>query len=52
MVIGYVETHHRAETEALVADLEIVPRHPIEYRGITLEEMDVDAIVARQPGIR
>ena len=49
VVIGYVETHHRAETEALVADLEIIPRHPIEYRGITLEEMDVDAIVARQP---
>ena len=49
VVVGYVETHRRAETEALVADLEIIPRHPIEYRGITLEDMDVDAIVARQP---
>lgn len=49
VVIGYIETHRRAETEALVADLEIIPRHQIEYRGITLEEMDVDAILARRP---
>ncbi|HTP07279.1 MAG TPA: sensor histidine kinase KdpD, partial [Anaerolineae bacterium] len=49
VVIGYVETHRRAETEALVAGLEIIPRHKIEYRGITLEEMDVDAVLARHP---
>src|SRR5512147_962131 len=49
VVVGYVETHRRAETEALVADLEIVPRHRVEYRGITLEEMDVDAVLARLP---
>ena len=49
VVIGYVETHRRAETEALVADLEIIPRRRIEYRGITLEEMDVDAVLARRP---
>ena len=49
VVIGYVETHRRAETEALVAGLEIVPRRRIDYRGITLEEMDVDAVLARHP---
>jgi two-component system sensor histidine kinase KdpD len=36
VVIGYIETHRRAETEALVADLEIIPRRRIDYRGITL----------------
>jgi two-component system sensor histidine kinase KdpD len=49
VVVGVVETHHRAETEALLADLEEVPRRPIEYRGISLSEMDVDAILSRQP---
>jgi len=49
VVIGYVETHQRTETEALVADLEIIPRLRVEYRGITLEEMNVDAILARRP---
>jgi two-component system sensor histidine kinase KdpD len=49
VVIGYVETHRRSETEALVAGLEIIPRHRIDYRGITLEEMDVDAVLARHP---
>src|SRR5512135_3579827 len=49
VVIGYVETHRRAETEALVADLEIIPRRRIDYRGIVLEEMDVDAVLARHP---
>jgi len=51
VVIGYVETHGRAETEAQVRDLEIVPRKRIEYRGVTLEEMDVDAVVARRPQV-
>lgn len=51
IVIGYVETHKRAETEALLADLEIVPRQKVEYRGTLLEEMDTDAILKRQPQI-
>ncbi len=49
VVIGYVETHKRAETEALVEGLPVIPRQRLEYRGTTLEEMDVDAILARKP---
>ena len=48
-VVGVVETHGRAETEALTAGLEIMPRRTIEYRGRTLTEMDLDAILARRP---
>ena len=48
-VIGIVETHGRAETEALLADLEIVPRRKAEYNGRILDEMDLDAILARRP---
>jgi two-component system sensor histidine kinase KdpD len=51
VVIGYIETHKRPETEALVAGLEIVPRKKIEYRGVVLEEMDLDALLARKPKI-
>lgn len=51
VVIGFVETHGRAETEAQIGDLEVVPRKQISYRGVTLEEMDVDAVVVRRPGI-
>jgi two-component system sensor histidine kinase KdpD len=51
VVIGIVETHGRAETAAQVGDLESVPRRSIEYRGITLEEMDIDAILARKPNV-
>ena len=51
VVIGYVETHHRPITEQQLGDLEIVPRRQIPYRGVTLEEMDVDAVIARQPHI-
>jgi two-component system sensor histidine kinase KdpD len=51
VVIGYIETHGRAETAALVAGLEIVPRRKVSYRGVVLEEMDVDAIVARHPQV-
>src|SRR5438094_5717630 len=51
VVAGVVETHHRAETEALLADLEILPRRRIEYRGATLEELDLDAALARRPGV-
>src|ERR1700691_1423072 len=49
VVIGLVETHGRAETEARIRDLEIVPQRVIPYRGVDLKEMDVDAILARHP---
>ena len=49
MVVGYVETHGRAETEALLEGLEITLRQKLEYHGTTLEEMDLDAILARAP---
>jgi two-component system sensor histidine kinase KdpD len=51
VVVGVVETHGRKETEALLEDLEVIPRHSIEYRGQRLEEMDLDAITARHPQI-
>ena len=49
VVIGLVETHGRAETEARIRDLEVIPLKQIPYRGVTLKEMDVDAILARHP---
>lgn len=49
VVVGFIEPHGRADTEALLKDLEIVPRRRVEYRGVMLEEMDVDAILARKP---
>jgi two-component system sensor histidine kinase KdpD len=49
VVIGLVESHGRAETEARIRDLEIVPQKVIPYRGVNLKEMDVDAILARHP---
>lgn len=49
VVVGYVETHGRAETEVLLAGMEIIPRRTVEYRGALLEEMDTDAILARKP---
>ncbi len=51
VVIGVVETHGRAETVAQVGDVEQVPRRRIEYHGVTLEEMDLDAILKRRPTI-
>jgi two-component system sensor histidine kinase KdpD len=51
IVVGFVETHKREETEAQVGELEVVPRRKIEYRGVTLEEMDVDAVIARRPQV-
>ena len=47
--IGYVETHGRAETEALVEGLAVIPRKLIEYRNVSLSEMDLDAILAARP---
>ena len=51
VVIGIVETHGRRETEALLEDLEIIPRRRMEYKGQWFEEMDLDAIIARRPQI-
>src|SRR5450432_1349538 len=51
VVVGYVETHGRAETAALVDGLEIVARRKIAYRGVEVEEMDLDAILARKPAV-
>ena len=49
LVVGVVETHGRIETLALVAGLEVIPRKSIDYRGVTLTEMDIDAILVRRP---
>jgi two-component system, OmpR family, sensor histidine kinase KdpD len=51
LVVGVVETHGRRETEALVAGLEVVPRRQIDYKDRLLDEMDLDAILARRPKI-
>src|ERR1700751_566657 len=51
IVVGFVETHGRAETEVLLRGLEGIPRKRLEYRGQVLEEMDLDAIIARHPQI-
>src|SRR5512138_2438976 len=51
-VVGaFVETHGRAETAALIGDLEVVARRRIEYRGVTVEEMDVEAVLRRAPAV-
>ncbi|UEM11052.1 sensor histidine kinase KdpD [Bradyrhizobium barranii subsp. barranii] len=51
VVVGFVETHGRAETEALVRGLEVVPRKRFDYRGQSVEEMDLDAVIERRPRI-
>ena len=51
VVVGFVETHKRAETEALLAGLEILPTKIIDYKGIVLREMDMDGILARRPDV-
>ena len=51
VAIGVVETHGRAETEALLAGLPIVPRRQLAYKGHTLDEMDLDALLARRPAL-
>src|SRR5437016_5863047 len=51
IVVGVVETHGRAETEALLHGLEVLPRKWINYRDQTLDEMDLDALIARHPQI-
>jgi two-component system sensor histidine kinase KdpD len=49
VVVGFVETYDRRDTQAQLKDLEVIPRRQVEYRGTTMEEMDVDAIVRRRP---
>lgn len=49
VVVGYVETHGRTETQMLLDGLEIIPRRKIDYHGTTLEELDVDAVLERKP---
>jgi two-component system sensor histidine kinase KdpD len=51
VVIGIVETHGREETASQVGELEQVPRRKMEYRGVLLEEMDVDALLSRRPSV-
>jgi two-component system, OmpR family, sensor histidine kinase KdpD len=49
IVIGLVESHGRSETQAQIKDLEVIPERSIPYRSVTLQEMDLDAILARHP---
>jgi two-component system, OmpR family, sensor histidine kinase KdpD len=49
MVVGYLETHGRAETDALAQGIPIVPRRTMDYRGVSLTEMNLDAVLARHP---
>ncbi len=51
VLVGLVETHGRKETEAWLKDLAVLPRRPIEYRGRTLLEFDIDAALTRKPGL-
>jgi two-component system sensor histidine kinase KdpD len=51
VVIGFVETHGRPETAALIEGLEIVPPKRVRYRDIDIEEMDLDAVLARKPAV-
>ena len=49
LVVGYVETHGRPQTAAMLEGLEVVPRRRVEHRGVVVEEMDTDAVIARHP---
>lgn len=51
VVVGLVETHGRYDTAALTIGLELLPRRKLEYRGMKLEELDLDAVLARRPGL-
>ncbi len=51
VAVGLVETHGRYDTGALLLGLEILPRRKVEHRGVTLEELDVEACLARRPGV-
>jgi two-component system sensor histidine kinase KdpD len=51
VVVGYVETYGRLLTEQAIGDLEIIPRQKIEYKGVTLGEMDTEAVIRRNPQV-
>src|SRR6266568_422016 len=51
VVVAFIETHGRAETAALIGDLEVVPRRAVEYRGVVVEEMDLDVVLRRRPAV-
>ncbi|HTE82189.1 MAG TPA: sensor histidine kinase KdpD, partial [Reyranella sp.] len=51
VVVGVVETHGRADTEAQLVGFEVIPRRKVDYKGRVLEEMDIDAILARRPAL-
>ena len=51
VVVGYVETHGRAQTAAQIRDLEVVPRARLTYRDASFEEMDLDTVLARRPEV-
>ena len=51
VVVGVVETHGRDETQSLLDGMEIIPRREVDYKGHKLEEMDLDAILKRRPGL-
>jgi two-component system sensor histidine kinase KdpD len=51
IVVAVVETHGREDTAAMIGDLPIIPPRRIEYRGVVLEEMDLEAVLDRKPGI-
>src|SRR3954453_17596742 len=51
VVVGFVETYDRRDTQGQLKDLEVVPRRKVAYRGTTIEEMDVAAVLARAPQV-
>jgi two-component system sensor histidine kinase KdpD len=51
VVLGFIETHDRLDTAALIEGLDVVPRQRVEYRGVVVEEMDLDAVLKRRPQV-
>jgi len=51
VVLAFIEPHDRLDTEALIEGLEVVPRKRVEYRGVVVEEMDLDAVLKRRPQV-
>src|SRR5580765_4964593 len=51
VIVGLIETHGRADTEKLIDGLEVLPRRKLEYRGIVVDEFDLDACLARKPQV-
>src|SRR4030043_1159703 len=51
VVVGIAETHGRVDTEELLKGLEMIPRRRVEYQGMVLGELDVDAILTRRPAV-